>query len=479
VRTWCLALLSASLCSCSLGQGGRSGDTQLGHGSSSTGTGDTGTEPQTSTGSETGSLTSDGTTHASNGESESGETEAPSGCGDGIVDPDEDCDDGNDIDGDGCNNDCRVSGQLIWEHFHASGVGEVDEGFDVAYAPDGTFHAVGYVRLEAAGPTHGWRRKFSAIGGMLATQTHAGPGTGNNQFRGVTIDDDGNVYVAGYENVTGEGANAWVRRHDADGSVAWTVTYNGPNSSSDVYHGITRDGAGNLLLVGYHNTPSEGHDILLRKLSPAGNVLWTRSYTGSGGGHDVGWAISATDDGHFYAVGYVTIPAEGRNMWIGKYDTDGNLLWERAYNGPDSLDDLLTGVATGPDGEAYVCGYAGANAYPWSAFVRRYNAAGLIEWTDMGPGETSEGAHCFGIARDPDARLVAVGGEIIEGTRHATVRKYTREGDVLWATNVTGGAGGPDYGRQVTIADDKEILVTGSIDRGLDARDIWIARFTP
>lgn len=403
----------------------------------------------------------------------------PPGCGDGVVDPDEECDDGNDMDGDGCNNDCRRSGQLVWEHTHASGFGEVDEGFDVAVAPDGSFHVVGYVRSDVGGPTLSWRRKFSAIGGMLATQTHAGPGTGSNQFRGVVVDDDANVYVAGYENVPTEAANAWIRRYASDGSVTWTVTYNGPNSSSDVFQGLRRDADGNLLVVGYHNTPLQGHDILLRKMSPAGNVLWTRTYTGSGGDHDVGWAVAPTDDGHVYAVGYVTIPGEGRNMWLGKYDTDGNLLWERTYNGPAGLDDLLTGVATGPEGEVYVCGYAGADGHPWDSFVRRYDDAGIIEWTDIDAGETEEGAHCFGIARDPDHNLVVVGGELVAGARHAMVRKYTAAGDVLWTTRVEGGAGGVDYGRDVVIAEDKEIFVTGAIDKGADARDIWVARFTP
>src|SRR5688572_21025309 len=35
-------------------------------------------------------------------------------CGDGAMQPGEECDDGNDVDGDGCNRDCRVSGQEVW-----------------------------------------------------------------------------------------------------------------------------------------------------------------------------------------------------------------------------------------------------------------------------------------------------------------------------------------------------------------------------
>jgi hypothetical protein len=374
---------------------------------------------------------------------------------------------------------CPRPGQLVWEHTHASGNGEVDEGWDVAFAPGGSFHVGGYVGTEGEGPTQSWRRKFSSIGGMLSTQTHAGPGTGNNQFRGVVVDDDGNLYVAGYENVPMESANAWVRRVGSDGSTDWTVAYNGPNSSTDVFNGLTRDAAGDLLLVGYHNVPGEGHDVFLRKMSLAGNVLWTRSYTGAGGANDVGWAISASEDGHFFAAGYVTVTGEGRNLWLGKYDTDGNLIWERSYNGPASLDDEARGVAAGPDGEVYVCGFARTDELPWEIFVRRYDAAGITEWTDLDPGEAGEGGRCFGMARDLDDNLVVVGDERVDGIRHIIVRKYTPAGQVLWTTAVAGGAGGPDYARGVAIADNNEILVTGAIDKGVDARDVWVARFTP
>jgi hypothetical protein len=465
MRRGLLIAISAAL-GCSGGHGAR-GENAEGlpgeHDTSSTGDSGTGNDPGSGASEDAGDDTGNGTS----GQSTDSGTEGPGTTGASGETEDASCE-----------RDCPRSGQLVWEHVHGSGLGEIDEGWDVAMAPDGTFHVVGYVHAELEGPTIAWRRKFSAIGGMLSTQTHAGPGTGNNQFRGAVVDDDGNLYVAGYENVPMESANAWIRRHAPDGSTDWTVTYDGPNSSSDVFNGLTRDAAGNLLVVGYHNVPGEGHDVFLRKMSPAGNVLWTRSYTGAGGDHDIGWSVSAADDGHFFVVGYVTIPGEGRNMWLGKYDTDGNLLWERAYNGAAGLDDELRGVAAGPSGEVYVCGFARPENQH-EIFVRRYDASGIIEWTDLGPGESGEGGRCFGMARDLDDNLVVVGDERIEGVRHLLVRKYDPDGEVLWSTLVSGGAGGPDYGRDVTITPDNEILVTGTLDQGTDARDVWVGRFTP
>lgn len=69
--------------------------------------GTTGVEASTSSGSTGGTTSVDettGTTTASTGPGET--TGAPAGCGDGMVEGSEQCDDGNQIDGDGCSSQC-------------------------------------------------------------------------------------------------------------------------------------------------------------------------------------------------------------------------------------------------------------------------------------------------------------------------------------------------------------------------------------
>ena len=101
-------------------------------------------------------------------------------------------------------------------------------------------------------------------------------------------------------------------------------------------------------------------------------------------------------------------------------------------------------------------------------------------WPDRYPGATNEGAHGFGLTIDPDdGQLVMTGGEIIGGIRHVLVRKYDPEGAERWTAIIPGGAEGPDYGRELRVAANGEVWVTGAMDTGVDARDVWIGRFTP
>lgn len=482
------------LCACTTGAGasdtlfgpssGGSGDAGLdggtqgtaGFGGSSSGSGPGSGEGSVSATSTSGPADSGET--SSDGSGAGSDTGEADSCGDGLVQPPETCDDANDVDADGCNTDCRQSGRVLWRTTIAGGSG-IDQGFDVDVAPDGELYCVGYLTTNAEGLTDQWLHKRSAQGGMLWTRGNEGENVGSDQLRGIVIDAQERVYVAGYEAVTGQGADFFVRASDDSGTPLWTVSYNGMANSSDVANGLIMDPDGFLIAVGYENRGEDGHDVLVRKLSVDGEVMWTRTHGGATQGHDIGWDAAATDDGYYYVVGYETRGEEKTNTWVGKYDNDGNLLWDRSHNGGGQLDDLLIGAEVAPDGGVLVCGYEHREDIPWRSFVRHYDPDGTTVWTERYPGESGEGAHCFGIERDPMGDYVMVGGEIAGGVRDVVVRKITAEGEVKWTTRVAGGSVGPDYARNLSIGPDGTIYVVGALNEGTDDRDIFVAAFAP
>jgi cysteine-rich repeat protein len=400
-------------------------------------------------------------------------------CGDGNQDLDEECDDGNQTNADGCNADCRVSGQLLWADTIGSGFGFVEDGMAVAAAADGTVFVAGYV-TNAAEARDAWVRRYSAYGEPLWTQTHAGAGGANDEIRGLLLDDGGNLFATGYQSTASTGLDAWLRTYNLQGGEVWTRTYDGPASTTDVFHAASFDAVGNLVVGGYHGVTGEGADVLLRKYTTEGDVLWTRTYSGGNGGNDLIWDVATSAAGHVYVAGYETgTTGEGLNAWLAKYDTDGNAIWTRSYNGAASLDDYFVGVEVIGDDDVVVCGYEAAVEYPWHSFVRRYDSFGMIAWTDEYAGEGGEGAHCFGIAADSDDNLVTTGGEIVAGIRGVLLRKYDAAGSVWWSQVIPGGGIGPDYGRRVAIGPEDTIVVSGAVDSGVDARDIWVGVLTP
>jgi len=404
-------------------------------------------------------------------------------CQDGMVDDGEQCDDGNDVNGDGCNRDCRVSGQLIWQTTFGSGLGQVDQAFDVHPTGEGGAFVAGYIAADETGARDGWLARYDAEGMIAWQHTLVGPGGGNDEIRAVAQDADGNVFAAGYTSgPKGQGLDAFVARYDAEGVEVWSTRFNGPDSRTDVFDAMTIDADGNLVVGGYSQSTVSSNDVFLRKLDPAdGSPLWSRVFPGPNGGADLVWDVGVSPAGHIYAAGYQEGPAgEGRNAWLAKYDTDGNEIWSRSFNGPESLDDQLIGLAVVGEDDVVVSGHENGAEYPWRAIVRRYDGLGMIVWTDRYAGGTGEGAHAFGMSADPDdGQLIMTGGERIDGVRHLLVRKYDPEGGELWTSIIPGGATGPDYGREVAVDANGEVWIAGTLDTGLDVRDVWVGRFTP
>jgi len=420
---------------------------------------------------------SDGSSSGTTGDP-STSTGAPVGCGDGIVDGDELCDDGNDIDADGCNADCTPSGALLWSDQIGSGLGNDDDAFDAAVDSFGNFYVVGYISTESAGRDI-WYRKYDDMGEELWTKTVDGPLSASDQGRGIIVEDTELFYVGGFTPVMDQSQNTWLRRHGADGSELWTKTYNGAANSGDIIRGLARAEGKDVIAVGHHNVGVGAQDMWLRRYSESGVALWTRTYEGSAMGNDQAEAVAVADDGSIYVVGNETVAGEGYNMWLSKLDPDGNILWTRLRNGASNKGDYLRGVAVDPSGDAIVCGYESMIDVPWQSWVRRYDTDGLIVWTETYDGESHEGAHCFGLVRDLVGDFVFTGGEIVDGSRKVFVQKRSSDGTLRWTRTVPSPSTGSDFGRGIAAGPDNSVYVAGSVGGVDDARDIWVGRFSP
>ena len=428
----------------------------------------------TSTSTGTGTL---GTSSGEAGSSGSG-TAAEPFCGDAQVDPPELCDDGDMVDGDGCNSDCQPSGQLLWSTSFAGMLGLTDEGLGCDVDGTGSIYVVGLVGITADDEDL-WLRKYAATGEPLWTQTYAGPAKLKDQGRAVVVDPAELVYVAGLANVVDQGNNVLVRKYAADGMPVWTKSFNGAAMLADVASAaaLTPDG---LLVGGATAVTGAGNDSWLRKYSPEGAVMWTRGHAGAAKGHDETNAVAVSDDGaYFYAAGTETVVGEARNLWLGKYDIDGNQLWSRLYNGAASKDDYLLGAVALADGGVVVCGYETAVGIPWSSFLRRYDGDGLVVWTEVDDGPEAAGALCYGLGLASNGDLLFAGATLQAGTREPRLRRLIADGTPLWSTVVVGAGPGASQARCVREAPDGTVIAVGGIDEGTDGRDVWVARFSP
>jgi hypothetical protein len=91
------------------------------------------------------------------------------------------------------------------------------------------------------------------------------------------------------------------------------------------------------------------------KYDPDGNLLWDRQYDGPGGWDDFATGIAVDSEGNVYVTGE-SVGELGMDFATVKYDADGNQLWVERYDGPALGSDSATAIALDDLGNAHVTG---------------------------------------------------------------------------------------------------------------------------
>ena len=153
----------------------------------------------------------------------------------------------------------------------------------------------------------------------------------------------------------------------------WTATAGG--LYSDRPSGLGIDSSNNAYITGsfsfsanfehylFNSVTSTTEDIFLAKYNPSGDVLWAKQFGGPG--NDYGIDLKMFDNNYIYTIGEFSNTADfdtakitsygDLDVYIAKYDLNGNLIWIKTIGGDDS--ERVGGIALAKDGHIYVTGY--------------------------------------------------------------------------------------------------------------------------
>lgn len=215
------------------------------------------------------------------------------------------------------------------------------------------------------------------------------PASLDQEGQDVVATPDGGYLIAGYTNTSVlYDCDVLVIKTDAFGNKVWSKTYGG-NKPDFPYHMLpTTDG--NYLLIGYSQSYGGGDmDILLIKIDPAGNALWSKTYGGTG--NEFGRDITATSDGNYIIAGSSFVSGQNLNANLIKIDPAGTVIWSKYYGG--SGNDFGCAIKQCSDGGYIMLGqtfsYGVGNG---DAYLVKTDAAGDTLWTKtFGGSQTDEG----------------------------------------------------------------------------------------
>ncbi len=192
--------------------------------------------------------------------------------------------------------------------------------------------------------------------------------TGDESIESMTA-DQGNIYLAGQTTGSPDGTA------NTGGKDALIVVYgiNGMRSrthllgtgADDIAHAVAVDGQSNLYVAGETagalepGITAQGRDLFLAKFDREGNHLWTRQYGSPG--DDVALDMALDGNDNVYLAGKTngsldgTTTASGDDGFLIKLDADGNPLWTRQIASTAGTE-TAQAVAIDANGQACVTG---------------------------------------------------------------------------------------------------------------------------
>jgi len=292
-------------------------------------------------------------------------------------------------------------------------------------------------------------------------------GAANGGDRGVDIAVDGvdNVYVTG-RVWNGTDYDFLTVKYDTNCNELWARTYNGMGSGDDQASAIAVDGSGNAYVTGQSwGGTSYDYDYLTIKYDTDGNLMWPRVYNGTASGYDTATAIAVDGSGKAYVTGSSVGSGTNTDYVTIKYDTNGNPQWVKRYNGPGNVGDGASGIAVDGAGNVFVTGHSWGSGTEYDFTTVKYDTAGEQRCFDRynGPGNHYDIA--YDIAVDDLGNVYATG--LTEGSDHfydyLTI-KYDNNCNRLWPRTYDGPTNWSDTATGIAVDGARNVYVTGFSD---------------
>ena len=214
-------------------------------------------------------------------------------------------------------------------------------------------------------------------------------GTSINGYTMAVDDVNGNVFFAGGYAGAGTGDTAIIGKLNIDGSFAWARSFVSDGGGSEYFMGADCDSEGNVYAVGYcTNTSSTftngGTDAILVKYDTDGNLQWQRALGYNG--NDRGYEIHVDSSDNIFIVG-ITDQSGNTYVLVAKYNTSGTLQWQNSFG--DSIGQYGYGITTDSSGNLYVCGPYFTSDRKTSVF--KLNSSGTVQWARQITNPTTSG----------------------------------------------------------------------------------------
>lgn len=388
----------------------------------------------------------------------SGTTVAPDPiCGNGFVEGEEPCDDGNDEVDDGCNSKCQRTGVPVWTQSWDSGDKKDDYGDAVAIDAEGNIYVVG-TSASAEFQRDAIIRKLDPEGKELLKFSFAGQLALEDNGLGIAVGEDGSIYVVGAEQIVDDGPfQGWARKYDKTGKELWAFVRASalPDVGTGFINGIAVDG--DIVYVAGRESDTEKNIFrsYLMRLDGSDTPVWSVETPDAAGTNFTGVAV--TPDGDVVFAAGLRDANKDVTALVAKYTADGDEVWSKTFLEKKGY---ANAVAVAEDGTIAVAGLA-VNVNDLDLWVARLDADGAEIWNDKYDSEQGTDIG-FGVAHGEAGDIYVSGYVTLQGqSKNATVRRYTPDGALYWVSTYNDEENLFDSAAAVAVHGER-VVVTGT-----------------
>jgi len=217
------------------------------------------------------------------------------------------------------------NGNLLWEKLYGQTKNDLAKSITTAH--DGGFIIAGKTASMGNGLYDAWTIKIDYQGNIVWNKTYGG--AQDDVAYDIIQTSDRNYAFVGYTKSSGNGKkDAWIVKIDLQGNLVWEKLLG--KAQNDEAYSLIESSENNLIISGYsQNVSTSIKAISAASIDNYGNINWERDF--SSGFNSIAYSIVENSDHTYNFVGY-TFTDDGKDIWIGQIDNEGNKILEFNIN---------------------------------------------------------------------------------------------------------------------------------------------------
>lgn len=242
----------------------------------------------------------------------------------------------------------------------------------------------------------------------------------------------------------------------------WVKKYSGTLiNGADYGNSIAVDKQNNVYIAGYMENEQTSYDYFLVKYNSQGNIIWNKSYNGSINNGDFLYSLAVDDFGNAYVTGSAKESGTGVNCVTIKYDSSGNFKWIDVYDFGVGLSDHGIVVKIFNNKSIYVCGECTIDESESDLLLIKIDSSGTREWVRRNRGRNFDNI-MSDMVLDKSNNVYITGGTLdMSSGWNFYLIKYSSFGDSLWSVIFDNNLMA-DCSKAITIDSTEDICITGN-----------------